>query len=247
MTTRADAMTTAAAFIVVHYPDCRAAFLAGSVMRGDHTPTSDLDIVIVAGRPEAPFRESLYFGGWPVEAFVHTPESIRRYFARDVARRRPSLAMMCTEGAILRNLDGLAAQIRAEAEALLAAGPPPLTPDEIDSQRYFLTDLLDDLQGAADEGERFFIAAELAQQAAEFVLAYHGQWTGIGKWTPRALHRYNPALADRLAAALRELYCHRRADALIAFVDGTLAPAGGRLFAGFRQQGQDIPPAASPG
>ncbi len=237
MTHRSDAMTTAAAFIVVHYPDCRAAFLAGSVVRGDHTPTSDLDIVIVTGRPEAPFRESLYFGGWPVEAFVHTPESIRRYFANDIARRRPSLPMMCVEGAILRDLDGLATQLRGEAEALLAAGPPPLTAEEIASQRYFLTDLLDDLQGAADAGERYFIAAELAQRATELVLLYHGQWAGTGKWTLRALRRYNPALADRLTAALREVYCHRRADALIAFVDGALAPVGGRLFAGFRQEG----------
>lgn len=237
MTHRSDAMTTAAAFIVVHYPECQAAFLAGSVVRGDHTPTSDLDIVVVTGRPDAPFRESLYFGGWPVEAFVHTPESLRRYFASDVARRRPSLPMMCVEGAVLRDRDGLAAQLRAEAEALLAAGPPPLTPEEADSLRYTLTDLLDDLQGAADSGERYFIAAELAQRAAEFVLITHGQWAGSGKWTLRALRRYNPTLADRLADALRDLYCHRRADALIAFVDGALAPAGGRLFAGFRQQG----------
>ncbi|MEZ0372914.1 MAG: nucleotidyltransferase domain-containing protein, partial [Candidatus Sericytochromatia bacterium] len=37
----------AARLVTQEFPDCLAAFLAGSVIREEHTPTSDLDMVIV--------------------------------------------------------------------------------------------------------------------------------------------------------------------------------------------------------
>lgn len=144
---RPNPQLTAQRLVESRFPECEVAFLAGSVIRGEGTPTSDLDIVIITSRPEAPYRESLVFEGWPVEAFVHSPDSVRRYFASDAAGRRPMLPMMCAEGIIVRGQNGLAETIKAEAQALLDAGPTSLTPDERDNYRYALTDLLDDFEG----------------------------------------------------------------------------------------------------
>lgn len=235
---RPHAMDAAQRFVMARFPECHAAFLAGSVVRGDATSTSDLDIVVVIDHPEAPFRESLLFEGWPVEIFVHTSESVRRYFASDAERRMPSLPVMVVEGAVLVNQAGAADALRAEAQTLLAAGPAPLDAQALTNQRYFVTDLLDDFEGSAVHAESFFIAAELAVRAIDLWLGLHQQWTGRGKWAMRALRRHDPVQADRLAAALQALDSSGNKQPLVDFVEGVLAPAGGRLFAGFKQGGR---------
>lgn len=60
--------------VTERFPDARAAWLGGSVARGQATLTSDLDVTVLLGRPPAPYRESLTYAGWPVEIFAHTEE-----------------------------------------------------------------------------------------------------------------------------------------------------------------------------
>src|SRR5689334_15400538 len=100
---------------------------------------------------------------------------------------------MCAEGLVLRDRDGLAERIKAEARDWLARGPEPLTPREIREARYALTDRLDDFIGATRPEEGMFAAQELATLAAEFVLAAQRAWSGRGKWLIRALRRFDPA------------------------------------------------------
>src|SRR5690348_9439571 len=230
---RLDALDAARAIVAERYDGCDVALLAGSVVRGQATATSDLDIVIVDVRLAAPYRESFVAHGWPVEAFVNTPESYRRFFASDAERRTPSLPAMCAEGIVLRDRDGLAERIKAEAREWLARGPAPLTPREMHDARYALTDRLEDFIGATRRDEGMFAAHELAALAAEFVLASHGAWSGRGKWLIRALRRFDAETAARLATALEAYYRAARKDELIAFVDDALALVGGRLFAGY--------------
>jgi hypothetical protein len=231
-----DALAAADAFVAERFPVCVVALLAGSVVRGEATPTSDLDIVIVttiAATPDAPYRESFVAFGWRIEAFVHTAESYPHFFASDTARRRPSLPRMCAEGVVLRDAGGLAQRIKDEARHLLERGPVPLTTAELDAYRYRVTDLLDDLEGSTRLAETIFIANELAVAASELILLHHGQWIGLGKWVHRAMARFDPARAERLSAALLALYRDESVDALGHFAEEALAAVGGRLFAGY--------------
>jgi predicted nucleotidyltransferase len=230
---RMDSLDAARAIVAERYDGCDVALLAGSVVRGQATATSDLDIVIVDARLAVPYRESFVAHGWPVEAFVNTPESYRRFFASDAERRTPSLPAMCAEGVVLRDRDGLAERIKMEARDWLARGPAPLSAREIRDARYALTDRLDDFIGATRRDEGMFAAHALATLAAEFVLAAHRAWSGRGKWLIRALRRFDPETAERLATALEAYYRGERKDELIAFVDDALAPFGGRLFVGY--------------
>jgi hypothetical protein len=139
---------------------------------------------------------------------------------------------------ILRSADGLAEQIKAEAQALLDAGPPPLTPRQLAAYRYGLSDVLDDLEGSTVSEETLFIANQVAAQAADLALALNRRWSGHGKWTIRALRRYDPTLADQLAAAVKAVYCQGDIAPLVRFADNVLASAGGRLFDGYKQSGK---------
>jgi predicted nucleotidyltransferase len=233
---RPDAVTAATAFIQVHFPECLCAFVAGSMFRGEETPTSDLDIVVITTRDDAPFRASYREHGWPIEAFVHTVESYPRWFVND--GNRPSLAFMVDEGEIVRDTDGLAARVKADARTLLERGPEPLTPSQIEDLRYAVTDALDDFIGCNDVAEGVFVAAALASRSSELILLLNHQWIGSGKWVLRALRRSDPALAVQLSRALRGHARYGDKRPLIAFARRALDDACGPLFEGYHRSGK---------
>jgi predicted nucleotidyltransferase len=176
----------ARSFIQTNYPLCRAAFLAGSVIRGEGTDTSDLDIVIIDDNEKQSHRETVFHQGWLIEAFVHTTNTYPLFFESDKKRGRPSLPRMCAEGLILKD-DGTAEKIKLEAKTLIEKGPDPLTEEEIRIKRYSITDQLMDFEGSTRPEEDLFIAGSLAWQLHEFVLRANQQWIGEGKWIARAL------------------------------------------------------------
>jgi len=149
-----------------------------------------------------------------------------------VARRRPTLARMCTDGEVLIDADGTAAAVRDLAESVLADGPPAVEQRELEARRYGLTDLLDDLAGSTDPGETMLIRWNVFTATAELALLLAGAWLGSGKWLLRELRSADPVLAGQLLAA------HDRSTELAELAELVLARGGGRLWAGYRQQGK---------
>ena len=227
-----DPIADAGALVADRFPGALAAFLGGGVLSARRTATSDLDVVVVIAGPPAPFRESLRWRGWPVELFVHDQASIERYFALDAAHRKPNLARMVADGAPLAGREDIRTAITERARSVLAAGPPELTTAELDWCRYGLTDLLDDLAGSTDPGETAVICWTAWRQTAELALLLAGHWLGGGKWLLRELRAADPALAAELVAASGD------PARLIAVADLVLGRAGGRLWAGYRAEGQ---------
>ncbi|TWT01144.1 nucleotidyltransferase domain-containing protein [Planomicrobium sp. CPCC 101079] len=225
-------MKAAIEFIEKGFPCCQCALLAGSTVRGEATPRSDLDIVVFDEQLEASYRESFVENGWPIEVFVHNFVSYKDFFQSDCRRGRPSLPMMVAEGIAIREDDRLKA-LKREAVQLLENGPEPWTFDTIQAKRYFLTDLLDDFIGSSDRMEDLFIANALAEAASEFVLRTNRRWTGQSKWILRALRNFNPDFAKQFSDGFEEFYRTGDKEKIIALVDLLLRPYGGRLFAGF--------------
>src|SRR5688500_1680444 len=58
------------------------AFVGGSIMRGQGTAASDIDMVVVFPRLERAWRESFMEDEFPVEVFVHDPQTLA-YFLDD--------------------------------------------------------------------------------------------------------------------------------------------------------------------
>lgn len=235
---RLDPVEVAQAVVESKCPNCLAAFLAGSVVRGEATAFSDLDIMVIVPDGSSTYRESFRAFDWPVEVFVHTLSAHRQFVEKEVVRRRPSTSMMDCEGIILRDLDGLASQLKREACVLLEQGPPGLTAFELALARYGVSDLMDDLAEARAD-EAFLIAAQLAEASANLILDCHRRWRGSGKWTMRMIRCLDPALATRLAEALSAFYTVGDKSSLMDFAADALALAGGRLWEGFRLSAED--------
>ncbi|RDU38939.1 nucleotidyltransferase domain-containing protein [Neobacillus piezotolerans] len=214
------------------FPNCQAALLAGSVVRGEATDRSDLDMVIFDGNLFAPYRESLIDNGWPIEAFVHNLTSYRDFFKSDIERGVPSLVRMVSEGVVLKGED-IIRPIKEEAKKLMEKGPEEWSDDLIVTKRYFLTDALDDFIGCTNRPEAIFIALTLANLASEFVLRVNGKWIGKSKWIFRSLKEYDEKFAERFTVAFDCFYKTNKKDKVIELVDGIMEPYGGRLFEGF--------------
>ncbi|MCU9614728.1 nucleotidyltransferase domain-containing protein [Caldibacillus lycopersici] len=229
---RFEPIEAAKQFVDSHFPNCQGAILAGSVVRGEATDKSDLDIVIFDQQFPTSYRESFIEFGWAIEAFVHNKMSYKQYFENDYKRARPSLPNMVAEGIILKD-EGIITNIKREADELLANGPEKWTLHTIMLKRYFITDALDDFIGCSNRAEELFIANQLAELVSEFVLRTNQQWIGTSKWTVRALKHYDPLFAAHFVQVFDTYYTDRKKNEIITFVQDVLKPYGGTLFAGF--------------
>lgn len=236
------AVEDAKALVVQWFPEARAAWLGGSVVLGQATPGSDLDVTVLLPGPPAPYRHSRRFRGWPVELFVHTETSLGRYVRREVAAGRPVLARLVGSSEILLDTDGSAAQWQATARRLLEAGPPRLTGDDLATLRYAVTDGVDDVTHAHDAHERLVTATVLADDSAHLLLHGAGHWWGRGKWVVRELADLDARDgSDWRSRHERALIAVAGGDAslLLTFADDVLALHGGPLFEGHRLDGAD--------
>ncbi len=229
---RPTALEAAKLFIEENFSTCQGALLGGSVVRGEETTTSDLDIVVLDKSVSTEYRESLYAYGWPIEVFVHNKETIRHYFQTDCKRARPSLPRMVSEGIPIVD-HPLISILKEEATKLLRDGPPSWSLPTIDMKRYFLTDALDDFIGSTNRGESICIANFIGEYLHEFVLRTNGRWTGASKWIVRALKEYDPSFAEKYIDAFDQFYLKNEKEGIVMLVDSVLDPHGGRLFNGF--------------
>ena len=233
-------VTAARELVLARFPDAQAAWLAGSVVHGTATPTSDLDVTVLLDGAPAPFRESLVHQGWPVELFVHHAASVEHWLGMDRARRRPTLARLIATGVTLLDVDGAAGPVAATCDAFLSAGPEPLADAERDALRYRLTDQLDDLAGEPAPPLRTAVAMELFAQASLLLLAGQGHWWGSGKWLVRELEAYDDAAGTRFTGRLHGgmlAAIHGEPGELVDVVEEILDAHGGRLFEGYRVSG----------
>lgn len=229
---RIDPFKAAELFTLNHFPNCHGALLAGSVVRGEATVTSDLDIVIFDCNLKSAYRESAIEFGWNIEVFVHNLTSYKEFFKSDCERARPSLPKMVSEGIVLKD-SGILDHIKHEANELLDKGPEEWSADTIKVKRYFITDALDDLIGCTNRAEEIFIANTLAELVSEFALRTNRQWIGTSKWVVRSLRNYDEKFAGHFFEAFDTFYKTGDKNMIIVMVDKSLEPFGGRLFQGF--------------
>lgn len=185
------------------FPGAVGALVAGSVARGEDTPTSDLDLlVLLPGRP-APMRRTERVDGQLVEFFVHTEESFVEFVDREIRQRRSPLLHMAAHGLVVLDLHGRMTGLRDLAGARWAAGPAELGDAEREDRRYRLTALLDDLADERDPACLAGLAAAAFIDVADLALATRGRWSGHGRWLGRRLAEVDEMLAHDLMAGLR--------------------------------------------
>jgi predicted nucleotidyltransferase len=222
------------------YAGARVMFLGGSVVRGEATPASDLDVVVVYEKLPNAYREAFIHAGWPVETFVHDAETLARFFERDRKRGLPILLGMVREGLEVPSADEFSAGLKRRATEIFDAGPPAWDDEELTLRRYRLTDWVDDLRFPRSREELFATGAALYRDAADFYFRTRGLWSAHSKTIPRRLRAADEAFAERFLRAFDALFMEKRNAPAVALVEELLEPFGGFLFDGFRQGAKGV-------
>lgn len=231
---REQALSLAERFLTERFADADFAFVAGSIMRGTGTPSSDIDLVVLHSALPHAHRKSEVFESVPFEAFVHDEGTLRWFLETDLKAGRPVLIRMVTEGIVVGPRPQRAAALRREAEALLFEGPPRLDQEALDRMRYVISGMLTDLMNERPDFERVAIGALLYQALGDFILRSSGQWSGTGKWLPREVAALDPALGDAFIAAFDALFREGEAKPVLDCAEEVFAPHGGLLLDGYR-------------
>ncbi|TCS94789.1 nucleotidyltransferase domain-containing protein [Hazenella coriacea] len=219
-------------FIDDQFPHSSVVLLGGSSGRGEETPFSELDLVIIDPTISYAYRESFEVLGWMIETFVYNQSSYLDYFQIGYETANPSLLRMCIEGKVIRD-DGFANQLKKEAEEWYQRGPKALTEEDVLQFRYRITDLLDDVAGAQVPEEALCAVQALFPLVAEFLLRMNGYWNGKSKWLFRRLQQLDHRLGKKYVKIFEDYYISKQEQPFIHGMEELIEPFGGRLFAGF--------------
>lgn len=214
------------------FPEARVLFCGGSVIRGEGKASSDLDdVVVLFEHLHHAWRESFYFGGWPVEVFAHDPETLTYFVEADVKRGRPSLAQMIAEALVIPEPNDWSQAIQLWAKAIISSQPKATSPEEVATERYTVTDLLNDFRDDRPRSELVAIACRLYPEASNLLLRSQSLWLGAGKTLPKLTAAAAPDLARALEDGFEQFFQNGHRDAASRAVELVLEPLGGELFA----------------
>lgn len=222
------------------YPTAEFVIAAGSIIRGEGTTTSDLDLVVLYSSLKSAYRESFTSDGIMVEAFVHDPSTLR-YFIQtvDYGASMPVMANMINEGIVIPGEIPLSKQLKRQAADHLALGPAPATQDALCSMRYSVTNLIDDLKDSRNRFEQIGTACRLYEELAMLYFASNRLWRGTAKSIPRAMSRYDGHFSDRFHMSFDHLQRTGDCSRVISVAEEILQPIGGYLFEGYRLEASE--------
>jgi hypothetical protein len=216
------------------YPNAMLAFVGGSFNRSESTLSSDIDLVVIFEKLDHAWRESFIFQDWPVEAYVHDPETLRYFFYEfDANIGIPSLPAMVIEGPAVPAAHPMVNELKAMAQKVLDGKTPPWDAQTLDTKRYRITDLVDDLRDPRNPIEAAATIGLLHEELGNFYFRAQGLWSASKKHIPRQLAKIEPALSVRWEEAFLDAWRGQR-NKLIHLTEDILRPYGGFLFDGFR-------------
>ncbi len=217
------------------YSDVDVAFIAGSFNRGEETNYSDIDLVVVFKKVEVAWRESFIYDGWNVEVFAHDPETLNYFFWEfDAKDGVPALPCMVLEGQCVPVDHPLGFNLKSLADRVLVQGPPVWDDETLNSYRYSITDLIDDLRDPRSKIEAMATIGKLHETLGNFYFRANNWWSASGKHIPRRIFKLDPELGKRWADAF-EKSDTSGIEAIISLAEEILQPFGGFLFAGYKR------------
>lgn len=218
------------------YPTAGVILLAGSLVRGEGTPYSDLDLIVIFDQLPHAWRESFEFQGYPVEAFVHDPETLNYFlFEANRTSKAPSMARMVLEGVEVPGPTDISQSLKRIAADIIASGPSEIGDEDERWLRYSITNLIDDIRQPRSREELVASGAELYGALANYYFRTNGLWPAVNKSIPRAFGKADSDLFSRFREGFDQLFANGLSDKVIMLAEEILKHRGGFLFDGYKQ------------
>jgi hypothetical protein len=218
-----------------------AIFLGGSLALGLVSPRSDLDLVIIKSADvEGMERYVRYIQDVQVQVIAGPPRQFDIWLEKD----RPSgtVIRQLADGRLLFDRSGLGAHYRSLAQDVVAKGLEPMTPQQIHSRRFLLTELLDDVADCVDDpAVGLWLMATGLSFVVETAFLWHRQWTPKGKRALIAIQELDPGLAQQCHDFLMAADHASQRAAFEAMVARVLTPLGGELRESWTRPPEQVP------
>jgi GNAT superfamily N-acetyltransferase len=235
LSSRNDPLPTIQKLIKERYVQAKAIFWAGSVSVNQGTSASDLDLVIVFEKVAHAYREAFIYEGWPIDAFIHDIDTLRYFFEESRTGNGISgLCYMILNGREVTNPGIFSENVKTLAQEVLNAGPAIWDQEQINKERFLITDVLDDIKYPTGRDEQIASAAWLLEALGQFYFRSQNKWCASGKSIIRYLKSDNPDLALEFTQAFESLFQTGHSVALELLVMKILEPYGGLFWNGFR-------------
>jgi predicted nucleotidyltransferase len=129
-----QALHEAVQFILSHVEDIRGILVSGTILRGNPSPSSDLDIYVIREKPQRQ-RMQHWFNGVPAEIFINPLSKVYDYFEEERKGARPITAHMLHTGFVILALDSCIGELQQQAVMELNRSPDP-SPQQLTMVRY---------------------------------------------------------------------------------------------------------------
>ncbi len=232
---RPDPLQTIQKLIRERYFNAKAIFWAGSISKGSGNCASDLDLIIVYEQLANAYREAFIYDEWPIDAFIHDPETLDFFLeeSRTISGIPGSISMIL-EGIEMIPSTIFSQKIKTMAKEIFEAGPIIWDKNQIDKERFLITDILDDIIYPISRDEQIASAAHLFEPLIQFYFRAQNKWCASGKSLMRYLKKYNPDIALEFTESFQNVFQNGNSDKLESFVKKKiLEPYGGLLWNGF--------------
>jgi GNAT superfamily N-acetyltransferase len=234
---RNDPLKAIQNLIKERYFDAKAVFWSGSVSKNEGTESSDLDLIIVFEKLPNAYRETFVYDRWPIDVFVHDKETLRYFFMESKEGNGISglLHMILNSKEVTEPTD-FSKDIKFMAQTILQAGPKPWDKNEIDKERFLITDVLGDIISPVNKAEQIASVAWLYEALAQFYFRAQKKWCASGKSCIRYLQKENKQLAEDYSQSFEKVFQSGDATDLKALIIKILTPYGGLLWDGFESK-----------
>ncbi len=234
---RPEPLNTIKKVIRERYSNAKAVFWSGSFSKNEGKEHSDLDLVIVYDKVPNAYREAFIYKGWPIDAFIHDPETLRYFFEESKNGSGISgLIHMILDGRIITPPSNFSESMIKMAKEYLEAGPAVWDKSQIAKERFLITDVLDDIKSPVSQAEQMASAGWLYEALSQFYFRSQNKWCASGKSIVRYLKSENPALESEFTDSFSQLFKTGDSKALEVLVKKILDPFGGLLWDGFRAE-----------
>jgi len=204
-------------------PATLAIFLAGSFLRGQAGPTSDVDLYVIVNSRFRQRRQVVTSSGVLVEIFLNPENESRRQF-----REENYQAMhMVGYGQLIFSRDGALAQsLQAKARQAYDQGPRPLEGIDFVAARYGLIDRYEDALDvlATDPARADPALWRVLDQAIVLRYRLARRWCVKAKRLLADLEKWDPALATLASAFYGAASPAKRKDILDQVLRHVLGP-----------------------
>ena len=208
------------------------AFLYGSARLGTALPSSDIDCIAVSSEDCKPFRETFAVEGKVFDVYLFDAASLLAAMRASYREGNPVLVesvlsalILGTASAAAMQLVGAAAKLRTEAMRPTRLG--------VETLRYTVTGLIDDLSASLTALERTMLLTELCTSICDLHVCALGEGLRTPRHAARILKRKAPAIAEQLNRAFHDALTGDHSN-LLAIGLSSLALIGGPLRAGYR-------------